>query len=985
MQHPSHPIRRAAWRWGAGLLASTLIPAALGQALVKNPSFESNLNDETEPISPGAPQGWPYYGSIDEWNAGGGGVNDLVYDPGGPFHNSGTPVPDGRRVGFKQGSGTITQDITGLIAGKRYWIQFHYDARNGSDLDLAVRFSTTSQGGAMDESLDVIQKPRPARATSSPYYTRTVPFTPDFSDGTLTFEVTARGDSTVLLDAVTIVQRDEGNFPVLNPSFEASGIVFDGNPSAGSDWPAIGGWAKIGVAGVDDGTGGKADNGKLPDQALVAFIEGEGSLTQSLSPLVPNDTYTVQFAYNAKSGSSSHLQLKVGGAVIWEQDVSPVGGTAIYRSASATFKPTSDATEISFVNTTAGGTILLDDIKVLGKLGSRLPPLEMAPAKILLRGGEEGEVAVSVPAERLALGAATIRLRSANTAIFTLPEAGADGVVSLQYSAGTTRRTVKVRAGAVGSGAIELIDTAGLLLPTDITTIFVAGSTLVLNPSFELDKDSSVGTAPVTGWTTAGGNIGMAETGNPFLAADDLGIPDRSKVLRIQGGGTLSQRIAGLQPGQLYGLQFFYNGRTSGYPYQMGLSASFAGKTLWTNSEVKPAALDALTEYRFEEVRFIPTTDSGTLEFKATVTQGDATVFLDAISIVPRLEGEITIKNSSFEGTGMGIGFPGYIQPSKVAGWEAGGGGYGVNAYSPKTYFIEPFLDNGINSDQDHAFFGQGAVKIAQTITGLTSGREYTLVFDYNYRHGRAPGSAIDPSTGQVEVAIDGTSVLTTDEAVPVDTALPWVGYRHTKPFYQAYIPVNPGADTIQLQIGHAGVSGDETYLIDNVRLVPGKRTPPAITTDLAGQSVSESTAVSFTVAALGTSLTYRWFLDGVLLSDRPGLSGTTTATLRLSAAKPIDAGIYSVLVSDGLGVVGSSAALQVESAPASPSLSIARGAGGALRLAWPTSAEGFILTSAVAVTGQYAPEASPTIIEGQENVVLVTPAGANRFYRLAK
>jgi hypothetical protein len=982
-QNRNQPTGR---RWGLALLAVVFVPTALGQALVKNPSFESNLNDETEPISPGAPQGWPYYSSIDDWNAGGGGVNDLVYDAGGPFHNAGTPVPDGRRVGFKQGGGTISQDIAGLTAGKRYWIQFQYDARTGSDLDLAVRFSTTTQGGAMDEALDLIQKPRPAKATGSPYYTRTVPFTPDLSDGTLTFEVTARGDSTVLLDAVTIVQRDDGNFPVLNPSFEASGVVFDGSPTAGTDWPAIGGWVKTGIAGVDDGTGGKADNGTVPDQALVTFIEGEGSLSQSLGPLVANDTYTVQFAYNAKSGTTPHLQLKVGGAVVWEQDVAPVGGTASYHAASATFKPATDSTEISFVNTASGGTVLLDDVRVLGKVGSRLPPLEMTPAKILLRGGEEDDITVVVPTERLALGPATIKLRSASTNIFNLPEAGDDGLVTLNFTTANATKSFKVRGAAVGSGSIELVDTAGLLLPADITTVFVAGSTLVLNPSFELDKDSSVGTAPVTGWTTSGGNIGMAETGNPFLSADDLGIPDRSKVLRIQGGGTLSQRISGLQPGRLYGLQLFYNGRSVGYPYQMSLKASFDGKDLWTNPEVKPSAQDGLAEYRFEEIRFTPTSASGLLEFKATVTEGDATVFLDAISIVPRVDGEITVKNSSFEGTGMGIGFPGYIQPSKVAGWEAAGGGYGVNAYSPKTYFIEPFLDNGINSDQDHAFFGQGAVKISQTIGGLTAGRDYTLVFDYNYRHSRPVGSTVDPSTGQVEVAIDGSTVLTTDEALPVDTALPWAGFRHVTPFYQAFIPITPGADTIQMQITHAGVSGDETYLIDNVRILPGKRVSLTITSELADQSVSEGATVTFAITAGATGLTYRWYLDGVPLADRPGLSGTSTATLTVSGAKIADAGTYSVLVSDGVGVVGRSAALLVETSPdGEVLLSIGRSAGGAIRLSWPTSATGFALTSALSVAGPYTPDSSPAIVEADQNVVLVSPASGGRFYRLAK
>ncbi|MCC6233214.1 MAG: DUF642 domain-containing protein, partial [Verrucomicrobiales bacterium] len=449
-------------RMGALLLALATVPPVLGQALVKNPSFESNLNDETEPLSAGAPLGWPYYSAIDEWTGGGTGVNDLVYDAGGPFHNSGTPVPDGRRVGFKQGGGTLTQDITGLTPGKRYWIQFHYDARNGSDLDLGVRFSTVTQGGSLDALLDLIEKPRPARATGAPYYTRTVPFTPDIADGTLTFEVTSRGDSTVLLDAVTLVQRDEGNFPVLNPSFEASGVVFDGTSTAGQDARALGGWAKTGVAGVDDTSGGKADNGQVPDQALVAFIEGEGSLTQNLAPLVPNDTYTVQFAYNAKTGTTPHLQLKVGGTVIWEQDVVPVGGTAAFRTASATFKPATDSTDLSFVNTAAAGTVLLDEVKVLGKLGSRLPPLELAPAKILLRGGGEAEVALSVPAERLSLGPTTVKLRSANTSIFTLPEAAADGVLSLSFTTGNLRKTFRVLGHAVGSAAVEITDSAGL-------------------------------------------------------------------------------------------------------------------------------------------------------------------------------------------------------------------------------------------------------------------------------------------------------------------------------------------------------------------------------------------------------------------------------------------------------------------------------------------------------------------------------------------
>jgi hypothetical protein len=60
--------------------------AVLSQALwadsfVKNPSFESNYNDT-----------YPHYGTIDEWN-GGSGVNEDA----GPFHNTGTAIPDQTR------------------------------------------------------------------------------------------------------------------------------------------------------------------------------------------------------------------------------------------------------------------------------------------------------------------------------------------------------------------------------------------------------------------------------------------------------------------------------------------------------------------------------------------------------------------------------------------------------------------------------------------------------------------------------------------------------------------------------------------------------------------------------------------------------------------------------------------------------------------------------------------------------------------------
>ncbi len=96
----------------AALLCVIPAPPARGQALVRNPSFESNWNVT-----------WPHYGPVDEW-PGASGVNGLSLDPGGPFHNAGTPVPDRVRVGFKQGNGDVSQVIYGLSRARRTGCNF---------------------------------------------------------------------------------------------------------------------------------------------------------------------------------------------------------------------------------------------------------------------------------------------------------------------------------------------------------------------------------------------------------------------------------------------------------------------------------------------------------------------------------------------------------------------------------------------------------------------------------------------------------------------------------------------------------------------------------------------------------------------------------------------------------------------------------------------------------------------------------------------
>ena len=78
----------------------------------------------------------------------------------------------------------------------------------------------------------------------------------------------------------------------------------------------------------------------------------------------------------------------------------------------------------------------------------------------------------------------------------------------------------------------------------------------------------------------------------------------------------------------------------------------------------------------------------------------------------------------------------------------------------------------------------------------------------------------------------------------------------------------------------------------------------PSITTQPLGQSLGLGTSATFTVVATGTSpLAYQWSKNGT------AITGATSASLTFSSLTASDAGSYTVVVSNALGSVGSSAA----------------------------------------------------------------------------
>ncbi|MEO8425778.1 MAG: hypothetical protein ABI651_01570 [Verrucomicrobiota bacterium] len=827
------------------LAASTAFGLVTGQtAFLQNPSFESNYNDT-----------FPHYSAVDSWNGGSG-----IDEDAGPFHNTGTAIPDQLRVAFIQGSDkTMSQDISGLTPGKKYWIQFYYDARNccGGSINLATKFN--------DTQLDNIVNIKPA-ASPLEYYFRSVEFTPDTDSGTLAFATTGDGgDATVVIDAVTIVQRDDGNVILSNPSFEMSGDVADPGTVT-----ALGGWIVNGTIGVSG-----ADNGAVPDQEHVAFLSDASSIAQKALNLVAGKPYQLTVAYNAKTASNPHIQIKVGGAVVFEEDVSPVGGTSAFKTKTVTFTATDITADIAIEQTKAGAVLFVDDVKLTGETAKPLPPLTVTPASAEMSVGEQVTVTITVPTEFLATKAADIVLQTSATGVALFVDASgalvSQTVVHFDKG-GTNAEPFQLRATGRGSAVVQIVDSAGLKVANQFSATVV--SALLKNPSFESTPvPAGVGYGAIAGWT---GGSGINSPPGPF--SDNGVVPDRKQVGFVQGLASLSQTVRGLIPGKNYWLQFYYNARNAAVDASIDLTVNLAGKAVANIPGI--LAVGADVPYNFKHIEFVASADTALLEF-ATVAHGDATLLLDGVNLVQRDAGQIVLQNPSFEASGSVYPFPGYVQPALQAGWDITGG-HGMNIDG-----AGPFTDNGRAGDQDLVLFIQGGGTASQNLTGLADTKKYIVGFLVNERNGGGEETSYTVSFADTD--------LTTEVVTPVGGANPYLVRQAT--FTAA------GTEGV-LKFTHIVSGGDHTLLLDNIVVIPETGSSPFILAQPRPKSVEVAGSASFSVSAVGGgTLSYQWKKDGA------ALAGQTTDTLTLDNVTTAMGGDYSADVKNANGTATSVAA----------------------------------------------------------------------------
>ena len=735
-------------------------------AFVVNPSFEAH--------PPAA--AFPHYGPVEGW-PGASGVNI-----GGPFNDNGI-TPDRNQVGFAQGSRAVTQTITGLNPAKQYWLQFHYNRRaccGDSTIDLIVEID--GEEFVRHESIKAVG--------NAGYHSKTVVFTPESDTATVVLRGEAAGDATMIYDAVSIVQRDEGNVIVMNPSFESSGTP----PWPGYIQPkSIAGWVGTGNYGVNfNGPGPFANNGKAEDQDLVAFLQGVGSLSQIISGLVPGEKYEVRFACNARGGNSPTLVVKADDQVLLEESIAAVGGANPFLVKTVRFTASASAVNLSFAQAAAGdNTVILDNIMVTGA-SSMLPCITSSVTELQLTVGQTGTaVALTIPEELIADEDAVLTVTSSDPSVVNITGAS-DGKLELKFASDDGELTQSFEVEAIGRGSAALVfsNAYGVCFNPAGVEVNVSGS-LIQNPSFEDHPPSASWPhyGPVGGWE---GGSGVNNADGPFQ--DNGVIPDRIQVAFTQGSRKLKQLVGGLEAGQQYWLQFHYNVRNC-CGGTMDLSIQFDEEELDYISEISAVGVDE--PYYYHHVEFAPESSSGQLVFEA-IAAGDATLLLDGVTLVKRTADNVAIVNPGFEASGTPA-WPGYIQPAPISGWTATGN-YGVNVSGPG-----PFANNGINPEQDRVAFLQGDATLTQTVWELEDGEAYHLSFYFNARGGNKP---------TLNVNVNGETALEY-EVNPVGEAEAYYRYVY-----------NFTADSDVAEITFAQTAeGDNTVLLDDVRLGKGKGT----------------------------------------------------------------------------------------------------------------------------------------------------------------
>ena len=265
---------------------------------------------------------------------------------------SGNPnAPQGSQVALIKGGGSVSQSVS--FAAGSYVISFDAAQRGSQFSDQT--FQVLVDGVAVGTFNNLASTAYAQLTTST--------FTVTAGLHTLTFQGTNLngGDNTVLLDLVAINQPPQG---LVDPGFEtpAQGSGAFAYDPTGSPWTFSGG---AGVAGNQSAF--TSGNPNAPQGSQVAFLQGVGSVNQSVSFAAGSYFISFDAAQRGNQFSDQTFQVSVDGVVVGT--FNNLASTAYTQLTTSSFTVSAGLHSVMFQGTDLNGgdnTALLDDVAING-------------------------------------------------------------------------------------------------------------------------------------------------------------------------------------------------------------------------------------------------------------------------------------------------------------------------------------------------------------------------------------------------------------------------------------------------------------------------------------------------------------------------------------------------------------------------------------------------------------------------------------------
>jgi len=339
------------------------VSASVVSVAIANASFETPV---TSTYVYGATGGsWTF-------TAASGSNGSGVTTNGSAFTSGNSNAPLGTQVAFLQGTGSVYQTVTGLTAGTTYQVtvamsqrQNSYGGQLGNTVDFRVNGTT----------MTTFDPPQ----SSGAYADYTVTFTAPAASVTLGFYGTntlANGtypDNTAFLDNVRVISLASMSVP--NSSFETPVTSTYVYGATGGTWTFT---AQSGTNGSGVSTNGSAftsGNSNAPAGTQVAFVQGTGSVYQTVSGLTVGQTYQVKVSMSQRQNKGggqlgNTVAFEVGGTTIATFD--PPQSSGAYADYSASFQATATSQVLGFYGTNAlangtypDNTAFLDNVRLV--------------------------------------------------------------------------------------------------------------------------------------------------------------------------------------------------------------------------------------------------------------------------------------------------------------------------------------------------------------------------------------------------------------------------------------------------------------------------------------------------------------------------------------------------------------------------------------------------------------------------------------------